>query len=157
MLALLYCRFTSIETNEGVPEPSGSLYGEGTTSATFFGCPRRLKCRTMVGLGGNERCAPFAACIEWQSCICSCLKRQFVLRAHLTPACRCRTPAFRCLICKPPYATAFKSKNALVFRLSFLLVDFTSYYHVRCVSGASIRGRLSFCWVGIGLNVCFEV
>ena len=144
------CRFTSIQTNEGVQEPSGSLSGEGTTSATFFGCPRRLKCRTTVGLGGNERCAPFTACFEWQSFICSCLKCQFVLRAHLTPACRCRTPTFRCLICKLPHATAFRSKNALVFRLSFLCVAFTSYQHLPCVSGASTRGRLSFSWVGIG-------
>ncbi len=58
-------RFTSIETNEGVQGPSGSLSGEGPASATFFGCPRRPKCRGTIGRGQNERCAPFAAQILW--------------------------------------------------------------------------------------------
>ena len=58
-------RFTSIETNEGVQDPSGLLSGEGPASATFFGCPRRPKCRGTIGRGQNERCAPFAVQILW--------------------------------------------------------------------------------------------
>jgi hypothetical protein len=36
-LLSLFDRFTSIQTNEGVQDPSGSLSGKGLASGTFFG------------------------------------------------------------------------------------------------------------------------
>ena len=62
----------------------------------------------------NERCAPFAARIQWQLCMCSCLKRWFVVRICLTPAFRRSASTFCILIPKPPFASAFKSQSTFV-------------------------------------------
>ena len=105
---------TSKEKNEGVHGPSCSLSGEGPASTTFFGCPRRHKCRGTIGRGQKNRYAPFTARIIL--CMCSCLKRWFIVRICLTPAIRRSTSTFCILIPKPTFASAFKSQCAFVCR-----------------------------------------